>query len=169
MGKEKARRQSGSSANTIIIREADPGSEMDTVRTLFTEYAEELGEDLGYQGFQEELDRLPGEYSHPAGSLYLALVDNVPAGCVALRRIDRTTCEMKRLYVRPRFRGLGLGHRLVQTIIISGRARNYRTMKLDTLQRLEAAYRLYSRFDFQETAPYTANPLSGALFMELEL
>ena len=153
----------------LVIREADPSSEMDIIRKLFTEYCEELGADLSFQGFQEELVKLPGEYGHPDGSLYLARFNGEPAGCVALRRIDDITCEMKRLFVRPRYRSLKLGRALVETIIISGRAHLYKTMKLDTLERLEAAHRLYLSEGFQETGPYTYNPLPGAVYMELTL
>lgn len=151
------------------IREADPDSELDIVRALFSEYVEELGDNLDFQGFQEELKHLPGEYGHPNGSLFLAWVEGLPAGCIALRRIDGSTCEMKRLFVRPEYRSMKIGRALVETIITDARSRGYRTMKLDTLERLQAAYRLYRSFGFRETDPYTYNPLPGAVFMELEL
>ncbi|MDY7028822.1 MAG: GNAT family N-acetyltransferase [Spirochaetota bacterium] len=151
------------------IRCADQETELDIIRTLFREYVEELGDNLDFQGFQDELKHLPGEYSHPYGSLFLAWVEEVPAGCVALRRIDGSTCEMKRLFVRPEYRSMKVGRALVETIIADARSRGYRTMKLDTLEKLQAAYRLYRSFGFRETDPYTYNPLPGAVFMELEL
>lgn len=152
-----------------IIREVDPDSELDILRNLFREYVEELGDDLDFQGFQEELKNLPGQYSPPRGSLYLALVEGSPAGCIALRNIDGTTCEMKRLFVRPEYRSMKIGRALVETLLADARSRGYRTMKLDTLERLEAAYQLYRSLGFRETAPYTYNPLPGAVFMETDL
>lgn len=156
----------------ILIRDADPvgTGDLDSVRRLFREYVEALGEDLAYQGFEEELRGLPGKYAPTAGgSLHLALVDGVPAGCVAMRRIDDTECEMKRLFVRPGFRGMKLGSRLVETVLDTARSRGYRTMKLDTLERLEAARKLYNSHGFHECAAYIYNPLPGALFMKIEL
>jgi drug/metabolite transporter (DMT)-like permease/GNAT superfamily N-acetyltransferase len=155
----------------IEIRDADPADprDLESLRTLFREYVDALGEDLGYQGFEEELRDLPGKYSPPRGSLHLAFVKGVPAGCVALRPLEDGGCEMKRLFVRPQFRGLHLGRGLVEAVLAAARARGYRTMKLDTLQRLEAARRLYRSFGFRESSAYTYNPLPGALFMELNL
>lgn len=153
----------------IVICEADPQEDMDTVRALFRQYVTELDEDLGFQGFEEELQKLPGEYSWPSGSLYLAWADGQPAGCIAMRRIDDTTCEMKRLYVQPEYRGYRLGRHLVRTIIASARAHNYQVMKLDSLKRLKSAYNLYKSFGFQETSPYTYNPLPEAVYMQLTL
>ena len=145
--------------NTIVVREADPKEDMDSVRGLFRQYIAELDEDLSFQGFEEELENLPGEYSWPTGSLYLAWVDQQPVGCIAMRRIDETACEMKRLYVQPEYRGRTIGRLLVRTIISSARAHGYEVMKLDSLKRLKSAYRLYQSFGFQETNPYTYNPL----------
>lgn len=156
----------------IVIRDADPAGtgDMESVRMLFREYVEALGEDLAYQGFEEELRELPGKYAPSAGgSLHLAIVDGVPAGCVALRRIDNSECEMKRLFVRPRFRGMKLGSRLVETVLDAARSMGYRSMKLDTLERLESARRLYYNHGFQECEAYIYNPLPGALFMKIEL
>ena len=155
----------------IEIRDADPASarDLENIRMLFREYVEALGEDLGYQGFEEELGSLPGSYASPEGSLHLALVEGIPAGCVALRRLDDSTCEMKRLFVRPRFRSLKLGSGLVKTVLEAAASRGYKVMKLDPLERLEAARRLYLRFGFREAEAYTYNPLPGALFMEIEL
>ena len=157
------------SEGVLVIRAADPKEDMDRVRALFRQYVTELGEDLGFQGFEEELQTLPGEYSWPAGSLYLAWADEQPAGCIAMRRLDENTCEMKRLYVRPEYRGRKLGGHLVRTIIASARAHNYKVMKLDSLRRLKSAYTLYKSFGFRETEPYTYNPLPEAVYMELRL
>lgn len=153
----------------LVIREADPKEDMDRVRTLFRQYIQELDEDLSFQGFEEELESLPGEYSWPTGSLYLALANEQPVGCIAMRRIDETACEMKRLYVQPEHRGKNIGRLLVRTIISSAGAHGYKTMKLDSLKRLKSAYRLYRSFGFQETQPYTYNPLPEAVYMQLTL
>ena len=153
----------------MVIRAADPKEDMDRVRSLFRQYVTELGEDLGFQGFEEELQSLPGEYSWPSGSLYLAWAGEQPAGCIAMRRIDAHTCEMKRLYVQPEYRGRELGWLLIRTIIASARAHNYEVMKLDSLRRLKSAYNLYKSFGFRETEPYTYNPLPEAVYMQLNL
>ena len=153
----------------LVIGEADPKEDMDSVRALFRQYVTELDEDLGFQGFAEELRNLPGEYSWPSGSLYLAWADEQPAGCIAMRRIDAHTCEMKRLFVRPEYRSRKLGRYLVRTIVASARAHNYEVMKLDSLTRLKSAYNLYRSFGFQDTQPYTYNPLPAAVYMELKL
>lgn len=156
----------------IVIRDADPAGtgDMNSVRMLFREYVEALGEDLSYQGFEEELRELPGKYAPlEGGSLHLAIVDGLPAGCVAMRRIDDTECEMKRLFVHPGFRDMKLGSRLVETVLDAARSRGYRTMRLDTLERLEAARRLYYGYGFHECEAYIYNPLPGALFMKIEL
>ncbi len=153
----------------LVVREADPKSEMHSVRALFEEYIKELDEDLSFQGFDEELQNLPGEYRQPEGSLYLAFLDNMPVGCIAMRRIDAEACEMKRLFVEPQYRHRKIGEMLVRCIIISARAHGYTTMKLDSLRRLKAAAHLYEKFGFHKTTPYVYNPLPEAVYMELEL
>jgi AcrR family transcriptional regulator len=159
----------GVQSGQLVVREADPSGEMEEMRALFREYAAELGEDLTFQGFHEELQELPGEYAPPGGSLYLAFFGGNPAGCVAMRRINDSTCEMKRLFVRPQYRRQKVGEALVRTIIASARTRGYGVMKLDSLIRLKAAYQLYRRFGFRETNPYIYNPLPGAVYMEVDL
>ncbi len=139
------------------------------VHALFLEYAGSLGIDLSFQGFEEELRGLPGKYAAPEGALLLARLEGAACGCVALRRIDARTCEMKRLYVRPEARGRGLGRLLVERIVEEGRRRGYRAMRLDTLSTMEAAQRLYREAGFRPTPPYIFNPLEGAVFMEKEL
>jgi ribosomal protein S18 acetylase RimI-like enzyme len=139
------------------------------VRQLFLEYAASLGIDLCFQGFEQELAGLPGKYAPPEGALILALVDGKPAGCVALRLIDAELCEMKRLYLRDAFRGLGLGRALVMRIIEEARTRGYHAMRLDTLSSMVAAQRLYASFGFSYIEPYIYNPVEGAQYMELKL
>ncbi len=139
------------------------------VRALFEEYAASLGVDLCFQNFEQELTALPGEYAPPDGRLLVALANNEPAGCVALRRFDDDACEMKRLYVRPAYRGTGLGRRLAASVIDAARAIGYTKMYLDTLSSMDEAISLYRSLGFVPTRPYRHNPVPGALFFELTL
>ena len=136
---------------------------------LFLEYQRELGIDLCFQGFQKELDGLPGEYAPPGGRLFLALVDGELAGCVALHRFRGGTCEMKRLYLRAANRGSGLGRRLAEAVIEAAREIGYARMVLDTLPSMMTAQALYRSLGFREIPPHRENPVPGALFMELAL
>jgi ribosomal protein S18 acetylase RimI-like enzyme len=138
------------------------------VRTLFEEYAVALGVDLGFQDFERELAELPGDYAPPGGRLLLAL-DPEPVGCVALRPYEPGTCEMKRLYVRPEYRGTGLGRRLVEAIVAAGRDAGYERMRLDTMPSMEAARALYRSLGFVEIEAYRVNPVHGTTYFELAL
>lgn len=139
------------------------------VKGLFQEYAESLGFDLEFQGFAEELATLPGRYAPPAGRLLLATLDGAPAGCVALRPLERDVCEMKRLYVRPACRGHGVGRILARRIIDEAQSAGYRRMRLDTLPSMAAARRLYAEFGFRPILPYYPNAVPGTAFLELDL
>ncbi|MQY77380.1 MAG: GNAT family N-acetyltransferase [Spirochaeta sp.] len=145
------------------------GKKIEVIRKLFQEYGDSLGFDLCFQNFKEELESLPGEYSPPEGSLVLASSGGAAAGCVALRRIDNSTCEMKRLYVRPAFRGGGIGRELCRRIITIGLELGFGSMRLDTLDSMSAALELYRSLGFREIEPYRYNPIEGALFLELRL
>ena len=139
------------------------------VRALFQEYWDSFGFTPCFQGFGDELARLPGDYVPPRGRLALALVDGRPAGCIALRRFDAGRCEAKRLYVRPEFRGHGLGRALLDWVIAEARGAGYREMVGDTMPVMERALSMYDRYGFERTSPYTADPTPGAVYLRLNL
>ena len=151
-----------------IIQARDSG-EVQRARTLFEEYAASLNFDLCFQNFDQELNNLPGEYSPPQGCILLAMQHEQPAGCVALRGLDDGVCEMKRLYVRPAYRGLGIGKALTAAIIAEARRTGYKKMCLDTVPSMYEAQGLYESLGFQDIEPYRYNPVCGTRFMELRL
>lgn len=153
----------------LTIVDGSVGDRVLQARTLFQEYAASIGVDLCFQGFDQELATLPGDYAAPAGRLLLAYEDDALAGCVALRPLETVICEMKRLYVRPAFRGAGVGCLLVQRIIEEGRRAGYQRMRLDSLPSMEAAIGLYRQLGFSDIPPYRANPVESAVFLELLL
>jgi putative acetyltransferase len=154
----------------VIIRDAETAPDLDLARTLFLEYAQALGFSLCFQGFDQELAGLPGKYARPQGRLLLAAHDGHAAGCVGLRTLEDEICEMKRLYVRPAFRGKSIGRLLAERIISEARGIGYTRMRLDTVADTMAdAVALYRRLGFVEIPPYCANPIAGALYMELSL
>ena len=151
-----------------IIPAATP-ADVEQARRLFREYETSLGVDLCFQGFERELTELPGKYAPPRGRLLLALDDATPTGCVALRPLADSVCEMKRLYVRPSARGTRLGRLLAETIIGEARAIGYARMRLDTLPTMREAIGLYRALGFVEIAPYYESPVVGTRFMERPL
>jgi len=148
-------------------------SELDTARALFTEYAAGLQHDLCFQGFDSELRDLPGDYAAPRGSLLLARCEGQWAGCCALRPLDSSdyanACEMKRLYVRQAFRGLGIGRALAEAILDMARQAGYSCVLLDTLDDMESARAMYVDLGFEEIPPYYHNPIAGAHYLRVEL
>lgn len=154
----------------LRLVQAETAEELDEVRALWREYSGWLAVDLCFQSFEQELAELPGRYSPPEGRLWLAMSDDDVAGCVALRKLGEGACEMKRLYVRPGFRGQGIGARLTAAIIEEARSIGYERMLLDTLpDKMGRAAALYQAAGFKEIEPYYHNPIAGALYMELKL
>ena len=139
------------------------------VRVLFEEYWNSFGFTPCFQNFGAEVAGLPGEYVPPAGRLAIATVDGKTAGCVALRKFDAERCEAKRLFVRPPFRGTGLGRQLLHWVIAEARAAGYREMVGDTMPVMEKALEMYDRAGFERTAPYSDHPTPGAIFLRLKL
>jgi putative acetyltransferase len=157
------------SSEALQVSEVYAGPEIERVRELFLDYERGLGIDLCFQGFNAELAALPGEYAPPGGRLLLARVGDATAGCVALRRLDAETCEMKRLYLRPEFRGHGRGRQLANACIDSARQLGYARMRLDTLPVMREAIAMYRTLGFASIPPYRPNPIAGALYLELDL
>jgi ribosomal protein S18 acetylase RimI-like enzyme len=142
--------------------------DLEAVRSLFQEYADSLGVDLGYQGFDREVRDLPGDYAPPTGTLLLARHDGAIVGCVGVRALDEHTAEMKRLYVRPAGRGLGLGRTLAEAAIAFARAAGFERMRLDTLPQMQRAQELYRTLGFVSIAAYRFSAVPGTVYMELD-
>lgn len=152
-----------------VIIQAETPEHMDEARRIFVEYENWLGVSLCFQGFEDEMAALPGKYALPNGRLLFALENNEVAGCVAFRPLDEVTCEMKRLFVRERFQGLGLGRELLERLIAEARAAGYKKMRLDSwIPRMGKAIGMYRRRGFDEIEPYNENPYE-MIFMELQL
>jgi ribosomal protein S18 acetylase RimI-like enzyme len=145
-------------------------ADIEAAADLFAAYAESLGIDLAFQGFEAELASLPGDYAPPEGELLLArLPDGKPAGCVGIRPLGGGACEMKRLYVPPAGRGQGIGKALMMAIVAKATELGYREIRLDTFPSMTAAIGLYKEAGFKVIPPYYENPISGAVFMALRL
>jgi putative acetyltransferase len=153
----------------LSIEQAISADDLDTVRQLFLEYQALLSVDLCFQGFATEVANLPGAYTPPDGRLLLAKNDGVAVGCIALRKIDASRSEMKRLFVRPTARGLGVGRALITKIIDDARTIGYAEIVLDTLPTMTEAQNLYSAFGFQDIPPYRDNPIIGTRYLGLRL
>ncbi|MBZ5570520.1 MAG: GNAT family N-acetyltransferase [Acidobacteriia bacterium] len=155
---------------SFSISSAESADQIAQARELFLEYGQSLGFSLCFQNFDKELAGLPGDYAPPDGRLLLATFEGELAGCVALHKLEPEICEMKRLYLRPQFRGKGLGRVLAETTIAEARKIGYERMRLDTVEPvMKDAVGLYRRLGFREIAPYRENPMAGTLYMELQL
>jgi putative acetyltransferase len=153
----------------LKISPVQTDNDIKTVKQLFVEYADSLGFDLCFQNFQEELANLPGDYAPPNGCLLLAKYNSNTAGCIALRKLSDSVCEMKRLYIKPKFRGLKIGRKLVETVIAEARRIGYTCIRADTVPSMKEARALYASIGFKEINPYCHNPVEGAIFIELKL
>jgi ribosomal protein S18 acetylase RimI-like enzyme len=156
-------------ANSIEITQVINTEQVEQARQLIAEYISSLGIDLSFQNFAEEVAELPGCYAPPDGLLLLALVETQAAGCIGVRRLELDICEMKRLYVKPSFRSLGIGKSLVEAAINQARLLGYKSMRLDTLPQMLGAQKLYASLGFIRIEPYCFNPIEGTVFMELAL
>jgi putative acetyltransferase len=167
-GPHRADPQGRATPGPRVVRALD-SARLRVARTLVQEYAAALEIDLGFQGFDEEIARFPGEYVPPGGAVLIAYCGRSVAGAVALRRWRGVVCEMKRLYVRPAFRGRGVGQALAGAVIRLAADVGYRAMRLDTLPSMTGAIRLYRGLGFREIPPYRYNPVPDARFFELRL
>ena len=154
----------------LVVKQAASPAQIAQARELFLEYAQSLSFSLCFQNFEEELAGLPGDYAPPDGRLLLAMYEDQLAGCVALHKLEPGICEMKRLYLRPQFRGKRLGRALADQIIVEARQIGYQRMRLDTVEPvMKDAVAMYRKIGFREIEPYRSNPIAGALYMELQL
>ena len=155
---------------TFDLQPAESTQQISAIRELFLEYANSLNFSLCFQSFENELAGLPGDYAPPGGRLWLAVQNSQLAGCVALHKVGQDVCEMKRLYVRPQFRGQRLGRVLAERVVADAQEIGYKRLRLDTVEPvMRAAVALYRKLGFKEIAPYRDNPIEGALYMELAL
>lgn len=153
-----------------ITEAAESGDDLAFTKTLFVEYAESLGFSLCFQGFDGELQNLPGQYARPKGNLWLARVDGALAGCVAMRPHEEGTAEMKRLFVRPGFRGHRLGSRLTSTVVQYAEEQGYKALRLDTVvDKMREAQAIYRQLGFQKRAPYYEGAPVDLVFYERDL
>jgi putative acetyltransferase len=154
----------------FVVARAETPAQIAQARELFLDYEQSLGFSLCFQNFDKELAGLPGDYAPPDGRLLLAEYQGQLAGCVALRKLEPRVCEMKRLYLRPQFRGKALGRALADRIISEASEIGYQRMRLDTVEPvMRDALAMYRKIGFKEIVPYCRNPIAGALYMELQL
>jgi ribosomal protein S18 acetylase RimI-like enzyme len=152
-------------SSMLLVTHAQNTEDIRIVRSLMRDYQQRLGVDLSFQGFEAELAALPGAYAPPGGRLLLAWHDRTPAGCVALQRIDSSRAEMKRLYVPPSARGLGVGRKLVAELLAEAQSIGYAEVVLDTLPTMVEAQRMYEQFGFRDIEPYRPNPIAGTRYL----
>lgn len=165
--------EDGLRKSTVSLKATLESGQLESVQSLFLEYARSLSIDLCFQNFEEELAQLPGEYAAPRGALCTVYVDTELAGCCAMRPLDAAdypnACEMKRLYVRPSFRRMRLGRMLAEATLDAARVAGYDCILLDTLDDMESARALYEELGFEEIPPYYYNPIAGAHYLKAQL
>jgi len=154
---------------TEIAQVKSESEELNSIRQLFREYENELGENLCFQSFEEELKDPLKKYAAPRGAIFIAYYNNEVAGCIALYSLNEDECEMKRLYIKPSFRKHGLAQQLVDVLLVHAKEQRFTTMKLDTLEKLQPAIALYKKNGFTETTAYYENPLPTVVYMERKL
>ncbi len=153
----------------VRVAQARTRSQLSSAEELIKEYAASLGIDLSFQNFEREMAEFPGAYSRPDGRIIIAIEGRDAVGVVGIRKLSGKTCELKRMYVRPEFRGMGIGRMLANKAIEEARGIGYRRMRLDTLSRLKEATSLYESLGFEKVGPYTVNPNEDAVYLELDL
>ncbi|MEM6629810.1 MAG: GNAT family N-acetyltransferase [Bacteroidota bacterium] len=157
-------------AHEVSIQEARTPKAYEMGKVLFEEYARELQVDLSFQNFEEEMERIQEQYGKPSGCLYIVFGEKEePVGCFGIRKWDGKVCELKRMYIHTRYRGYGLGKRLLKKSIVVGRQLGYQTMRLDTLPTMNSAISLYKSVGFYEIDPYRYNPIEGTKYFERQL
>lgn len=153
----------------LTFKEANTEQDYVTASKLFTEYVQQLGVDLSFQNFNDELDTLSVMYAKPYGVLSLAWEKDVPIGCFGIRKLENSICELKRMYIREEWRGFGYGKQLIKKAIELAARLGYSKMRLDTLSTMTSAIKLYSQAGFYEIEPYRFNPMAGAKYFEIGL
>lgn len=156
-------------AGVLRLEEATTPADLDLVRALWREYQRAIGVDLCFQGFERELETLPGAYARPGGRILVAREGEDPAGCGALRPLETGIAELKRMWVRPAFRGRKAGRLVAEALVEAARAEGYRAIRLDTLGTMREARALYRSLGFREIPAYYGNPLPDVVYMELAL
>ena len=154
---------------TVTYRIANTNEDFETGKKLFEEYVNSLNVDLSFQDFSKELDTVSRQYNKPSGGLLLAFVNDLPAGCAGVRRLDKGTAELNRLYIKDEYRGLKIGVALLQRSVDLAKTLGYQKLRLDTLDNMTKAQQLYRSFGFYEIGAYRYNPLAGTIYMEKDL
>jgi putative acetyltransferase len=150
----------------ITYQLASAESEFNEGKQLFKEYADSLDFNLDFQGFNKELETIDVQYNKPLGALILAYHSEIPVGCAGIREIDNSTAELKRMFVKPEYRGMKIGYNLMILALEKAKEMNYQKIRLDSLETMKEARKLYDSFGFYEIGPYRFNPLPGPVFME---
>jgi len=150
----------------FTYKKIETSDEILGAKNLIIEYIQWLDHDLGYQNIDDELNNFPEKYKEPEGAFIIAKDGNAVIGCVGIRKLEDTICEMKRLFVNDRYKGLGIGRKLVEKIIEEAKTKNYKKMRLDTLSTMESALKMYYKNDFYNIKPYYNNPNANAQYLE---